>query len=83
VASCHHPFSTTAGQKIFSISATFLPATLCSWEETHHRRTEEDMLGDGGDDREDRLHGALYEADDQQAEETMMSLSKKPEGFHE
>jgi hypothetical protein len=26
---------------------------------------------------------ALYEADDQQPEETMMSLSKGPEGFHE
>jgi hypothetical protein len=55
-ASYHHPFCTTAGQKIFSISAIFLPATLCSWEETRHRRTEEDRLGDGGDDREDRLH---------------------------
>src|SRR5918994_1834499 len=59
-ASYHHPFCTTAGQKIFSISAIFLPTTLCSWEETRHRRTEDDSLGDGGDDREDhRLHGPV------------------------
>jgi hypothetical protein len=56
VASYHHPFWTTAGQRILSISALFLPATLRFWEETRHRRTEEDRLGDGGDDREDRLH---------------------------
>ena len=58
-ASYHRPFWTTAGQKISSISAIFLSATLCSWEETRHRRTEEDMLGDSGHDREGRLHGPV------------------------
>jgi hypothetical protein len=82
VASHRHPFWTTAGQKVVSISAIFLAVTLCSWEETRHRRTEEDRLGDGSDDRK-VVCTALHEANDQQVEETMMTLSKGAEGFYE
>jgi len=82
VASYRRPFWITAGQKVASISAIF---SLPPFAPGRRRATAEQkrICWKMTVTIERIVCTALHEVDDQYVEETMVTLSKEPEGFYE
>jgi len=82
VASYRYPFWTTAGQKVVSVSAVFSPSPFAPGR--RRATAEQKRIGwEMAVTIEKIVCTTLHEADDQQVEETMETLSKGPEGFYE